>query len=334
MTSSVQEGAPERRGSPLVDRREFLKLLGLLSTALAGPAACRPGERLGAPPAGRFLTDAERETLAALCDRILPPDEDPGAGALGAVDYVERLLTAFEAGIPRIYARGPFSGRNPWPDGARGGPSASFPPNDFGHYLPLSRLQELFWRAEIHGAEAAGLPAHLTAQRGGTLRGLRTVYREGLARVNELSREIFGLDFAALDTDQQDEMLPRFDVAGAFGPDPVRGQTFFDLVLRHTLEGCFAAPEYGGNAGAAGWRLLGLEGDSQPLGYAIHVPATDSYVERPELPLSTPNPDEVAADGSLAPRPLSADGLAIQKNISELTQFLELVLPGACLPGA
>ena len=318
----------------MVDRREFLKLLGLLSAALAGPAACRPEDLLAGAPGGRFFTDAERTTLAALCDRILPPDQDPGAKDLGVVDYLERLLTAFEFGIPRIFARGPFSGRNPWPDAATGGPSESFPPNDFSVYLPLSRVQELHWKAEIHGADAAGLPAHLAAQRGGVLRGLRDVYREGLARVDALSREAFGLDFAALTTAQQDEMLPRFDASGAFAPDPVRGQTFFDLVIRHTLEGCFTAPEYGGNAGGAGWRMLGLDGDSQPLGYAIHVPAEDGYRERPGFPITAPNPDEVAADGSLAPKPLSADGLAIQKSISELTQFLEIVLPGACLPGA
>lgn len=318
----------------MVDRREFLKLLGLLSASLAGPAGCRPEEILLGAQGGRFFTNPERATLGALCDRILPPDSDPGARALGVVEYVERLLTAFEFHIPRIFARGPYSGRTPFPDPVAGGPSAAFPPNEFAAYLPLSRVQALYWRSEIFGGSAAGLPSHLGAQRGGVLRGLRDVYRDGLARVDVLSRDVFGQDYAALTTAQQDEMLPRFDAPGAFEPDPVRGRGFFDLVIQHTLEGCFTAPEYGGNAGGAGWRMLGLEGDSQPLGYATYSAALGGYVERPGHPMTAPNPDETAADGSLAPRALSADGLAIQKNISELTQFLELVLPGACLPGA
>ena len=61
--------------------------------------------------------------------------------------------------------------------------------------------------------------------------------------------------------------------------------------------------------------MLGLEGDAQPLGYSIFSLATGSYVERPDHPMSTPNPDEVAPDGSVAPRPLTADGRFIQNTI-------------------
>ena len=39
--------------------------------------------------------------------------------------------------------------------------------------------------------------------------------------------------------------------------------------------------------------MLGLEGDDQPLGYSIFSLATDGYVERPDHPMSTPNPDEL-----------------------------------------
>lgn len=317
----------------MVDRREFLKLLGLLSTALAAPAACRP--TLLAPAArGRFFTDAERATLEALCDRILPPDHEPGARELGAPDYIERLLSAFDFSQPRLFARGPYSGREPHPDPQQGTPSTSFPPDAFADFLPLSRVQELYWRAEVFGADAAGLPPHLVAQRGGALLGLQTVYRDGLAVVNQLSRSVQGSDFALLSPAQQDEMLLRFEAPGVFASDPVRGRSFLEVVIAHTLEGCFAAPEYGGNRNGAGWRMLGIEGDSQPLGYSIYSIALGGYVERPDHPLTTPNPDEVASDGSLAPRPVGPQGLAVQKNISELTQILERVLPGACLAGA
>jgi len=56
--------------------------------------------------------------------------------------------------------------------------------------------------------------------------------------------------------------------------------------------------------------MLGLEGDDQPLGYSIFSLAINDYVERPDHPMSTPNPDEVAG-----PRPLSPDGQFIQNSI-------------------
>jgi hypothetical protein len=75
--------------------------------------------------------------------------------------------------------------------------------------------------------------------------------------------------------------------------------------------------------------MLGLEGDTQPLGYSLYSTATRSYHERPDHPMSTPNPDELAADGSLAARPLSADGTALQRSITAFSRFLELRDPGS-----
>jgi hypothetical protein len=93
------------------------------------------------------------------------------------------------------------------------------------------------------------------------------------------------------------------------------------VVIRHTLEGCFGAPEYGGNRKRRGWRLIGLEGDSQPLGYSIFSIADDGYHERPDHPMSTPNPDELGAGGVVTPRPLTADGDNVQRNIVAFTRI-------------
>ena len=38
---------------------------------------------------------------------------------------------------------------------------------------------------------------------------------------------------------------------------------FFDLVRVHAIEGMFGDPSHGGNAGHAGWKLIGFPG---PLG--------------------------------------------------------------------
>jgi hypothetical protein len=103
-----------------------------------------------------------------------------------------------------------------------------------------------------------------------------------------------------------------------------------DVVIRHVLEGCFAPPEYGGNRGARGWKLLGIEGDSQPLGYSLRRAGRGGYRERRRHPMSTPNPDETGPGGAAVPRPLSEDGLALQDAIADLAGFLENVAPGGC----
>jgi hypothetical protein len=317
--------APRR---PL-SRRAFLQAISLGAAAVAWPGGVlggmqrRRGAALATP---RFLDDHEFATLEALCDRILPPDQDPGARQLGAARYVERLLTVFDTGdVPFLYAGGPFSGRNPYPDATTGTASDTFPPNSFATPIAPSGVQDLYWRAEILGGAAAGLPAHVEAQWGGTLRGLRAVYREGLAIVDDVAQQHGGAAFADLDVASQDAVLPLLDGPGVFSADPVRGLTFLDIVIRHTLEGCFSAPEYGGNEGGDGWRMIGIEGDSQPLGYSIYRAPSDDLVERPDHPVSSANPDEIAA-----PQPLSSDGDAVQQTISEYTALLEQLLPGAC----
>jgi gluconate 2-dehydrogenase gamma chain len=72
-----------------VDRRGFLKT-GAVAAA-AGAVAC------GRPDTPwRALTAAEAATLAAAADRIIPPDEDPGASQAGVVVFVDRQLATRE----------------------------------------------------------------------------------------------------------------------------------------------------------------------------------------------------------------------------------------------
>jgi hypothetical protein len=315
------------------DRRGFMTALGWVVAGLALPfeAGARSlgiGVRSLFGSAPVFFNDHERATLTALCDRIIPPDADSGAGALGAASYIETLLTAFDVPQPRLFARGPFSGRNPFPNLFLGVPSLRRPPNLFLASARPSRLQALYWRAEILGSAAAGIPAYLDAQHGGPRVGLRDVYRSALATVDEVAVATLGRPFVELAPAQQDQIFRRIDQV--FLPDPSRaGRSFVDLLIGHTLEGCFAPPEYGGNANTDGWRMIGLEGDTQPLGYSLFSRATGSYHERPDHPMSTPNPDELAADGSLAPRPLSVDGAALQSGITFFSALIESFDPGS-----
>jgi len=308
--------APEPPFPPtlLLGRREFLKGLGALLAALAAPAT--GVRRAYAAARGRFFTGHEFATLAALCDRVIPPDHDPGARALGAAHYIERMLTAFDHRVPLVFAGGPFSNRNPFPDNDDGTPSRRRPKNAFRHFIPPTRVQELRWRAELFGS--AKVPgADFNDAVLGPLTGLRAIYRQSLRRVDKTARAMHGKAFVRLEPAEQDAVFALLDSGPAsvrFAPDPRRGVTFIDLLVEHTLEGCFAAPEYGGNRRLGGWRMLGIEGDDQPLGYSIFSRAKGDYVERPDHPMSTPNPDEVAA-----PRPITPDAEKVQDTIIALT---------------
>ncbi|MFI5184876.1 MAG: gluconate 2-dehydrogenase subunit 3 family protein [Vicinamibacteria bacterium] len=82
-----------------VGRRDFLKVSATAAaTAVAGCA--------GAPGRWRTLTDGEAMTLGAACDRIVPPDADPGAREAGVVDFIDRQLAGGQKDRREIYRRG------------------------------------------------------------------------------------------------------------------------------------------------------------------------------------------------------------------------------------
>jgi hypothetical protein len=176
-----------------------------------------------------WLTDDEFRVLSAACERTLPASEHgPGAEAAGVPDYIDGLLGAFTVDPPRIWARGPTSGRH-------GGEAA------FSTFHPLSPLDELAWRMRIEGSR--GLPER---EFNGPVVGLQEHYRTGLAAL--------GADFCDLGPAEQDARLASTG-------------DFADLLFHHCCEGLYGAPEYGGNRDGAGWAAIGFAGDVQPRGW-------------------------------------------------------------------
>jgi hypothetical protein len=300
------------------------------AAALASSSQSRVARALSFFREESFFTDAQFATLEALVDRILPPDQDPGAKELGVAVYIERLLTTFERGAAGLYRRGPFSGRTPYPDYWSGTPSSHFPEDAFLRSIRPSRVQELYWRAQLYGSQAAGIPPALDAAQGGPIVGWRDLYPQGLASVDNVAVSSAGQPFAELSTAQQDAVLAQLDSPGVLPIDPRTGKTFLDIVIQHTLEGSFSAPEYGGNQKTLGWKMLGIEGDNQPLGYSIFSFELGTYRERPDHPMSTANPNEIGPNGTVVPLPLTPDGLSIQQGITQTTQILDSIFPGAC----
>src|SRR5271166_4025148 len=83
-----------------LSRRRFVQA-ALAAAAAGSGVACRSTR---AP--WRFLTVDEARTLAALCDQIIPPDEDPGAAWAGVVNYIDRQLCGPLDHLRRSYRQG------------------------------------------------------------------------------------------------------------------------------------------------------------------------------------------------------------------------------------
>jgi len=81
-------------------RRKFMQIAA--AATAAGPmAACR-----NSLSPWRCLTPDEAQTLEAICERIIPSDQDPGAAWAGVVVYIDRQLTGAYRKLRKIYRWG------------------------------------------------------------------------------------------------------------------------------------------------------------------------------------------------------------------------------------
>lgn len=179
------ESARNRRTAliwnPHLSRREFIQI-AVAAAAASGTIACSDRRS----PCGYLRVD-EARTLASICDRLIPPDADPGASWAHVVNFIDRQLC------------GPYRD----------------------------------WRA---------------------------VYRKGIACVDEMARVQFGKGFAELADKRQDAILTALEKGQApkniwKEVDPTR---FFEMVLRHTMQGFYGDPRHGGNRGRTSWKMVRL----------------------------------------------------------------------------
>jgi gluconate 2-dehydrogenase gamma chain len=82
-----------------INRRRFFQTAAAAAAALA--AACSPARLRG-----RFLGESELATLEAICEQIIPADQDAGAAWAGAVKYIDRQLAGFYRGYCQVYRLG------------------------------------------------------------------------------------------------------------------------------------------------------------------------------------------------------------------------------------
>ena len=70
-----------------LSRRKFLQAATAAAAAVGSGVGCG-----GKGTPWRFLTVDEARTLAAMCDQIIPEDQDPGAAWAGCVNYIDQQL--------------------------------------------------------------------------------------------------------------------------------------------------------------------------------------------------------------------------------------------------
>ena len=88
-----------------ISRRELLKRAGL--TAIIGSVRLGADQNAGLTPDAAALAPAERDTLDAVCARLIPTDEHgPGAREARAAQYIDRALAGFLAPSRQAYATG------------------------------------------------------------------------------------------------------------------------------------------------------------------------------------------------------------------------------------
>ncbi|MGI6208419.1 MAG: gluconate 2-dehydrogenase subunit 3 family protein, partial [Anaerolineae bacterium] len=180
-----------------------------------------------------FFTPEEAATVEALTARILPgtPD-DPGAREAGVVTYIDHLLS-HENGFPeKTYLSPPFAEIYPLPPGAQA-------PSDDVVWVAADQVQRYGYQSRLTN---------------------RDVYRIGLPAVNAYAEEVYGAPFASLSEEQQDAVIEDMVNGDATGFEPISSLAFFHTLRKHTSEGMFSDPAYGGNRGFAGWRLIGFPG--------------------------------------------------------------------------
>jgi gluconate 2-dehydrogenase gamma chain len=109
------------------------------------------------------------------------------------------------------------------------------------------------------GALEAGCAVYIESALRDAYRSQKTAYSAGLAGLDTYARQRHGKRFSALDGREQDQILTDFERNMTVG-EYQDSALFFEMVRRHTLEGMFGDPSYGGNARFVGWDLIGYPG--------------------------------------------------------------------------
>lgn len=136
------------------------------------------------------------------------------------------------------------------------------------------------------GATDAGVLNYIDLALSGAYKGEQEFYRHGLAQLDAHCKAAHGKAFRSLPAAQQDEVIAALEHGKA--PEFVwpSAPAFFNMLRRHTMEGMFADPIYGGNKDFAGWRLVGFPG-AQMQFTAEDMQSKDAFTREPIVGLQS-----------------------------------------------
>lgn len=183
----------------------------------------------------RAFTVHEARTVEAMTARIMPgTPEDPGAREAGVTTYIDNKL-AYQQGFTETTYREP-----PYVQIYEG----DEPPEEDNTF-------ETIWvssdQVERYGVQSILSPLE--------------VYRLGVIAVDAYARSKFQNTFISLTEEQQDSIIEDMVSGDAtVGFDQFSSTSFFSVLRRHTAEGMFSDPAYGGNRNMVGWALIGYPG--------------------------------------------------------------------------
>jgi hypothetical protein len=212
--------------------------IAVASAAVLGTEGCTSS----APPARtlHFFSSHQAAVVEAATARIAPgPADDPAeAGHPGAR---EADVTGYIDSM-----LGALGSLDAVPPVFAGGPWSNrhtSGPDLMARFAALDPVGRIAWRKRLTGWQQQ--------------------YRQGIATLDRLA----GGGFTKAGPAKQDAILVMSAVS-----------SFTALLFEHTVEGLYAAPEYGGNRGLAGWKEIGFPGDIQPRGYtADEVSRSDGH---------------------------------------------------------
>jgi len=111
-------------------------------------------------------------------------------------------------------------------------------------------------------------------------------YRTGLIQLDTHCTQAYGKPFRSLTAAQQDETIAALEQGKATAFVWPTAQAFFSALHKHTMEGMFSDPIYGGNKDFAGWRLVGFPG-AQPEFTPEDMRSKEAFTREPIVGLQS-----------------------------------------------
>jgi len=111
------------------------------------------------------------------------------------------------------------------------------------------------------GATDANVINYIDKQIVGPLARFQEDYRQGLAAIEKTCTRLFKSSFKGLEWDQQTEFLSDMEQGKVAVDDWAKEeqQSFFRLILNHSMQGFYGSPRHGGNCNYVSYKMMKLD---------------------------------------------------------------------------